>query len=257
MSLGLEGYNGNFAAGTPQHSTGTETIIPAVPVWITAPWALVLLLVYTADGAALLDLSRLRDRGDGWRLLAHGTDLGALTPFSMALFGLIAPRYDAAGYLGLETPDGVPFSYVSCTASFWMKDPVNVPTAARFELGAFGSSDAFVDDASAAQITIPSIQQPYQQVLEVMCTGYSNGGTPRTVSPTGSERFDISESVPGYGIQLCTEGLGGHRNAVTRPAFNLAVSGAVTERVGLRAMVPLVAHVNPMRRRYGQARRIG
>lgn len=254
MSDGLATYSSVAnRAGTVTSSATPVTTIAITPSAFTEPGELIIAVVFTADPTDFANLADAVDLSDGWVHLSSGY-INSANPASLAMFGLIAPRSGASGYAGLGITPGVP--YVCQTQSFLL------PSPGRWHLGGRGRDNgAFADETGGTILTAPATHQPYAQCGEFVAFGYKNNGTARTVTEPSQalfERWDVSLTSPTYGIELCTDFNGTRRGFEPCGAVNGSVShSSSTHRMGIRAMVPIIAHVNPMRRRTGQARRAG
>jgi hypothetical protein len=252
MSMGLQAYT-SVGSGTLQTGTGTSSACAVVPNASTLAGDLV--VVVCAGGAptgtqTIEDLRVSKDLGDGWVLLSSGYDL--TNGFGIFLAACIAPRAGSSGYAGIGFNNNT-FYYTAQSHTFRIRQP------AWIGLDQFGRDNGWIEyTASGTPLDAPAINQPYQQVIDLVGRGYNNGGTTTTVGniTNFTERFDTG-SAASYGGVVLNDRTAAITGAVQNPSVTSSLAVAKTYRMGVRAMIPILGNTYCIGRMRGGRRILG
>lgn len=253
MSLGLPLYT-SIGSGTYQSNTaGNASVCAVVPNANSQAGDLVIVVCLGALGGGsqtTQDVTATRDNGDGWILLSSGYDITGKA--GLLLAACIAPRAGSSGYAGLVFNSNT-FYYGAQSHTFRIAPP------AWLEMDQYGRDNGWVyNSGSGTALDAPAINQPYQQVIDLVGRGYNNGGTTTTVGniTNFTERFDTGDASSNVGIAL-NDRTAAITGAVQNPLVTSALSVAKTQRMGLRAMVPIMGNSINRGRMQGSRRLFG
>lgn len=191
-----------------------------------------------------------KDPGDGWIILGSFRDP---TDMDGGFFAAcIAPRAGAAGWASIPFTSDLAIYYDAQVHTYRIVQP------ARFALGQVGVADYIYNSASGTPLQAPAINQPYQQVIDLIGRGYNNNGTTTTVGniTNFTERFDTGEATGQYGIVL-NDRTAQITGAVQNPLVTSNLAVAKTRRVGFRAMIPIIGNTMNRGRLQGSRRLFG
>lgn len=244
MSMGLPAYT-SVGAGTLTSSAGSGTI-RVTPNASTAIGDLV--VVVCGSGGSSGTGNIFYDLGDGWLILSQYWNDTDFEGGCMA--ACIAPRAGSSGYAGLgQLNTGVPW----CAQSHTFR----IVPPGRFLLTGFGAETPTYATASSTALDAPAINQPYQQVIDLVGRSYNNAGTTTTVGniTNYTERFDTGNATGSHGIAL-NDRTAAITGAVQNASLTSALAVSKGWRLGHRAMIPIIGNTYAYRGRYGSARRI-
>ena len=244
MSLGLPVYT-SVGSGALQTGTGTASLCAVSPNANTLAGDLVVVVCCAGPTTqAQEDVTVSRDNGDGWILLSSGYN-SVTEPLGIFLAACIATRNGSSGYAGI----------LFNASTYWYSAQSNtfrLALPACFDLDHVGRDSGWAfNSASDTALDAPAINQPYQQVIDLVGRGYFNGGTTTTVAniTNFTERFDTGSAASYIGIAL-NDRTAAIIGAVQNPPITSALAVAKTYRMGVRAMIPIVGMQSPHRGRY-------
>jgi hypothetical protein len=245
MSIGLPAYT-SIGSGTMTNSPGSGTSVTAFAVTPNSSTLQGDLVVWVISQSSIAARAIPVDLGDGWILATLETGNSGI---SLAI--CIAPRAGSSGWAGLSTGT-LQYVYCSQCHTFRLSPP------ARWDIhNARFSSDSIFASGSGTALDAPAINQPYQQVIDILGRSYNNAGATTTVANVTNftERFDTGIGDPGYSIAM-NDRTGAINGSVQNASVTSALAVAKQERCGLRVMVPIVGNTMINNRaRYGQSRR--
>jgi hypothetical protein len=251
MSMGLPLYT-SIGTGTLTTAMGAATLM-VTPNANTLAGDLIVLVGYIAATDNNLRVDLTKDAGDGWRLIGYAGDWASgISGGIMA--ACIAPRHGSANYVGMSfVYTGLSPNYVCQNQTYRLTLP------GIFALGLFSTNSpgawAFL---TGTALDAPGINQPYQQVIDLIGRTYYNNGTTTTVAAVTNftERFDTGQATnPAAGVVL-NDRTNQITGSVQNPLVTSALAVAKIERSGCRAMIPIVGHTSPHPGRYGRWRRL-
>jgi hypothetical protein len=184
------------------------------------------------------------DSGDGWVILFAGV----VNMTSIILAACIAPRAGASGWSGMKaSQNSFPDGWCLQNHAFRISPPACfLPSNLR------GGESFFYGAAAALALNAPRIDQPYQQVMDLVGrTYYSN---PTTVGDMTyfTERFDTGYAKAGVVLNDRTASIIG---SIQNPSVTSNLAEQKSLRFGVRMMIPIIGHTSPHRGRYGRWRR--
>ena len=241
MSMGLPPYTSIGAGTVYEANSSSVTVTPNANTQIGD-------LVVIVLGAGALSGFNWPPAfsGDPWVALGvgyNGTDYE-----SHLMWACIAPRNGSSGWANITLPATL---YVAAQTHTF-----RIPTPACFDLDHVGRGEGFVyNSASGTPLDAPRIDQPYQQVIDLVGRSYFNGGTTTTVGDITNftERFDTGGTTGQHGVVL-NDRTAAIIGSVQNPSVTSALAAAKTGRFGTRAMIPIVGFQSPGRGRYGSHR---
>lgn len=240
----------SVGVGTLQASTGS-TAVSVSSHANTLAGDLIAAVVYAAG-----DITVAVDAGDGWVLLDGGYNSGAT--YGLGLFVCIAASAGATR-AGLTLASSVA----------WTCQCQTFRAVAPFRwtlVGAVGSGNWYNSTGSSTANTRPAFKglgagQFRTQGIELTCGGYNNGGTTTTAGNitnfTETTGTDTGQASPPHGVVIEHLTSVGAATTGQYGTLSCALAVAKTNHGGARGFVPVIGHVSPQMRRYGQSRRLG